>query len=70
MAHIWPTLRRIKSDLTITCRVCGNRQVWLRALAVERLGGHTLPHQLPGKLRCSLCGARGRDGQIGTDARM
>ncbi len=30
LAIIWPTLQRIKSPLTITCRRCGNRQVWSR----------------------------------------
>lgn len=70
MAHIWPTLRRIKSDLTITCRRCGNRQVWPRDQAIQVLGGETLPHQIRGKIRCDLCGARGRDGLIDTDARM
>ena len=70
MAQIWPTLRRIKSDLTIRCRACGNRQVWPRALAIEKLGGHTLPHQIRAKLRCDACGARGRNGLIDIDASM
>jgi hypothetical protein len=69
MAHIWPTLRRIKSDLMIVC-ACGNRQTWPRAVAIERLGGHTLPHEIRGKIRCDWCGARGRHGGIDIDARM
>lgn len=70
MAHIWPTLRRIKGDLTIICRTCGNRQVWSREKAIANLGGHTQPHTIKSKLRCSRCGARGSDGLIDTDARM
>ncbi|MDG2531029.1 hypothetical protein [Caulobacter endophyticus] len=68
MAAIWPTLRRIKSSLTITCLRCGHRVVWSREKAVMNLGGHTMPHELRGKLRCSRCAARGRDGLVDTDA--
>lgn len=70
MAIYWPTLRRIKGPLLITCRRCGNRQTWSREKAIINLGGETLPHTIRDKLRCSLCGARGRDGLIDTDARM
>lgn len=70
MAVIWPILQRIKSPLTITCRRCGHRTVWAREKAIVNLGGHTLPHQIRAKLRCSRCGARGRDGCIDTDAAM
>jgi len=68
MAAIWPILARIKSPLTIICRRCGNRVVWSREKAVANLGGHTQPHTIRGKLRCSRCGARGREGQIDVDA--
>jgi hypothetical protein len=34
-------MRRIKSDLTIICRACGNRQIWPKALVIKALGGHT-----------------------------
>ena len=70
MAVIWPTLQRIKSPLTITCRRCGNQQIWSREKAIVNLGGDTQPHTIRTKLRCSRCGARGQDGWIDTDARM
>ncbi|WP_156398268.1 hypothetical protein [Caulobacter sp. Root1455] len=70
MAIIWPTLQRIKGPLTITCRRCGNRQAWSREKAIVNLGAATQPHTIRSKLRCSLCGARGRDGLIDTDAQM
>jgi DNA-directed RNA polymerase subunit RPC12/RpoP len=70
MAIIWPTLQRIKSPLKITCRQCGNRQTWSKERAIVNLGGHTQPHTIRHKLRCSRCGARGRDGWIDTDASM
>jgi ribosomal protein L37E len=70
VAIIWPTLQRIKSPLTITCRGCGNRQIWSPEKAIINLGGSTQPHQIRSKLRCSRCGARGRDGLIDTDAGM
>lgn len=68
MAVIWPTLSRIRSPLTIICRRCGNRAVWRREKAIVNLGGHTQPHTIRAKLRCSRCGARGRDGLVDTDA--
>lgn len=70
MAQIWPTLRRIKTALTIRCIRCGNRAVWSREKAIVNLGGHTMPHQIRGKLRCSRCGARGRDHLVDVDAGM
>lgn len=70
MAVIWPTLQRIKSPLTITCRRCGHVVVWPRDKAIANLGGSTQPHQFRHKLRCSLCQARGRDGLINTHAEM
>ncbi|NGM49309.1 hypothetical protein G5B46_06795 [Caulobacter sp. 602-2] len=68
MAVIWPTLSRIKSPLTIICRRCGNQAVWPRDKAIISLGGHTQPHTIRAKLRCSRRGARGPEGLIETDA--
>ncbi len=70
MAVIWPTLERIKSPLTITCRRCGHVAFWPREKVFINLGGSPLPHQIRSKLRCSLCQARGRDGLINIHAEM
>jgi hypothetical protein len=70
MAHIWPTLHKIKGPLTIVCRQCAHRAVWSREKAIVNLGAASLPHQVREKLRCSMCKARGRDHQIAVDAAM
>jgi transcription elongation factor Elf1 len=70
MAVIWPTLQRIKSPLTITCRSCGYRAVWSREKAIVNLGGDTTPQTARRRLRCSRCNARGVDYCIVIDAEM
>ena len=70
MAHLWPTIARLKGPLTIICRRCNSQVIWSRERAMVNLGSGAMPHQVRAKLRCSQCGARGRDGMITIDGQM